>query len=89
MRTIEGIEFEGMRIVQSAEDDPGLTNTIERWYCKRLKLVGSAFASGPYGTRTARIQNVRWGEPDPALFTIPGDYKIVDVPLRGAPPGKL
>jgi len=80
-RTIEGIEFQGRRVVLSAEDDPGLTSTIERWYSDRLKLTGLAVASGPYGTHTARIQHLDWGEPDPALFAVPPDYKIVDVPL--------
>ena len=54
---------------------------VEEWYSDELKLMGSVMASGPYETYTARIQNLRREEPDPKLFTIPPDYKVLDVPL--------
>ncbi len=80
-RTIEGIECEGTRIIETAEGEPGLTRTVEQWYSDELKLIGFVTASGPYETYTARIQNLRREEPDPALFAIPPGYKILDVPL--------
>jgi len=83
-RIIEGIEFEGTRIIQSLEGKPGLTNTIDRWYSEQLNLVGLAVASGPYGTHTARIRNLQRQEPDPTVFTIPVAYKVVDVALATA-----
>jgi hypothetical protein len=80
-RTIEGIEFNGTRLIQIAEDNPLLTDTRERWFSDKLKLLGLASVSGPQGGYTATIQNVQYGEPDPALFAIPPDYKVVDVQL--------
>ncbi len=78
MRSIEGIEFDGTRTTQTVTGKPELTNAIEQWYSSELKLTGYAVASGPYGTHTARIQNLKRGEQDPALFNIPQDYKIID-----------
>jgi hypothetical protein len=46
-RTMEGVEFDGTRVTKTAEDDPGLTGAIERWYSDELKLVGAATVSGP------------------------------------------
>ncbi|MFZ3213601.1 MAG: hypothetical protein WA188_19010 [Terriglobales bacterium] len=80
-RTIEGIEYEGTRIIQTAEGEPGLTSAVEHWYSDELKLIGFVMASGPHGTYTARIQHLRREEPDPTLFAIPPGYKILDVPL--------
>jgi hypothetical protein len=84
-RIIEGAVFEGTRIIEVAEDESGLTNTIERWYSKELNIVGVAVASGPYGTHTARIENLHRQEPDPTLFTIPADYKILELQSPKAP----
>lgn len=78
-RTIEGFVFEGTRITQTAEDQPLLKYTIEEWYSDELKLTAVEVASGPSGTHTARIQDLHCEEPDPALFTIPSDYQIVDL----------
>lgn len=85
-RTINGIECEGTRIVQTAEDDPNLSNTIERWYSTELNLIGFASAYGPYGSHVARIENLRYEEPDPKVFAIPTDYRIVDLESPPAEP---
>ena len=80
-RTIEGSGFDGTRIIQTAQGEPRLTKTIEEWYSADLKLIGLLLFSAPNETYAARIQNVRCEEPDPALFTVPPNYKVVDVPL--------
>jgi len=80
-RTIQGVEFEGTRIVRTAEGEPGLTDTSEQWYSDDLKLIGLLTTSGPSGAYSARIQSLQRGEPDPALFTIPAEYRIIDLPL--------
>ena len=85
-RIIAGIEFNGTRIVQTAEDPPDLTITIEQWYSEDLKLIGAVMASSPEETYVAGIQNVRREEPDPALFRIPDDVRrIVDHSLPDEP----
>jgi hypothetical protein len=82
-RAIDGIEVEGERITQSSADQPPLVAVYDRWYSSELKLILLAVASGPNGRHTARIENVRTGEPDPALFTVPTDYTITDMTFRG------
>jgi hypothetical protein len=78
-RTIQGIEFEGTRIIRTAEGEPGLTDTIEQWYSDELELIGLLTSSGPSETYSARIQSLQRAEPDPALFTTPAEYKIIDL----------
>jgi hypothetical protein len=75
-RTIEGIEFEGMRIVTAAEGEPALTKTVEQWHSAEQKLIGLIVASSPSETYTARIQNVHREEPDSSLFMVPPDYTV-------------
>jgi hypothetical protein len=78
-RMIAGIGFEGTRIIRTSESEPQLTQVVEHWYSDELKLMGSVVTSGPYEAGTVRIQNLRREEPDPALFTIPSGYKIIDM----------
>jgi hypothetical protein len=85
-RIIEGIEFRGTRIISTAEDEPRLTTTIDEWHSDKFKLIGAVDRSGPYMSYTIRIQNVHHEEPDPTLFRIPSDYKIVDIQLSSRGP---
>jgi hypothetical protein len=80
-KMIEGYIFKGSRIETSAEDVADLTTTIDQWYSDELKLMGSVNRSGPYKAYTIRIQSLSRQDPDPELFRIPSDYKIVDVQL--------
>jgi hypothetical protein len=80
-RTIQGIEFEGTRIIRTAEGEPGLTDTTEQWYSDELKLIGLLTSSGPSETYSARIQSLKRVEPDPALFATPAEYRIIDLQL--------
>lgn len=77
-RFMEGVKYEGSRIITSAEDDPSLTTTLEQWYAEKLK-IGMINRSGPYKSYTVHIQNLRLEEPDRGLFTVPADYKVLDV----------
>ena len=86
-RTIDGIEVEGQRITQTSSNQPSLVAVYDRWYSRDLRVTALAEASGPSGRHTARIQNVRRGEPDPALFNVPADFKIVDLQRTPDGPG--
>jgi hypothetical protein len=77
-RTIEGFAFEGARFTQTADDNPHLVHTAERWFCDELKLIGAVASSGPEEAYTIRIQNLRREEPDPKLFEIPANFTIVE-----------
>ena len=80
-RAIEGIEFRGTRVIQTAEGEPTLTKTVEEWYSDELKLIAFAVTSTADETYSVRIQNLHREEPDPALFTIPPDYQVLDLKL--------
>ncbi len=83
---IGGVAFSGRRVTQNAEDRPWLTKDFEYWNSDALKLTGAINISGLREKYMARIENLRRGEPDPALFQIPPGYKIVDMPpLFSAP----
>lgn len=79
-RWIEGIKFTGKRTILSATGEPQPVRTLEEWRSADLHLIGRALASSPRETNTARIENIRCEEPDANLFTIPPDYKIVELP---------
>lgn len=59
-KKIDGREFEGIRIITTAEDEPRPTTTIEEWHSRELKLIGSVDRSGPHKAYTVRIQNLRF-----------------------------
>lgn len=73
---IQGVEVEGVRTVQTSEDEPPLTAVHETWRCPKLRLTLVIETSGPNWKQTARLQNVDWRDPDPALFVIPPEYTI-------------
>lgn len=81
-RKIEDREFEGIRTITIAEDEPRLATTVEEWHSPQLKLIGRVDRFGPYKAYTIKIQNLRQEEPDPALFALPADYEIIDLPQR-------
>ncbi len=77
-RLVEGVEVEGIRTVQTSEEQPDLTAIHETWTSGSLGVTFTIDASGPGWTHTARLRNLERGEPDPALFVIPADYTIED-----------
>jgi hypothetical protein len=51
----------------------------ENWYSPELKATVMTKHSDPWaGTLTTQFSNVNTSEPDPSLFAVPSDYKIVD-----------
>ncbi len=83
-KTLESIEFEGLRTTTTSDDHPSLVAVDEWWMSKELGLIGSHSYLGPDGEITARIQNPDRKAPDPALFVIPNDYHIREMEV-GAP----
>ncbi|HEX3683891.1 MAG TPA: hypothetical protein VHU83_15255 [Bryobacteraceae bacterium] len=80
-RMIEGVEFEGTRIINVSEDQPPLRIVYEDWTSGALGLIGWATASGPSGEHTAKLQDIDRRTPDPKQFAIPADYTIRDLAL--------
>jgi hypothetical protein len=77
--TIEGIDFEGIRMTVTSDDQPAVVTVDERWMSKELALTGRVEATSPTEHYSARIKTVIREDPDPALFIIPADYTIRDL----------
>jgi hypothetical protein len=76
-RMIEGIEFVGVRTTVAVENArASQPATDERWSSTKLGLIASVESSNSSETYSAKIQGVIRAEPDQALFSIPGDYRI-------------
>jgi hypothetical protein len=85
-QTIEGLDAQGVRTtrplhaVLSGEGTAG-TSTSETWCSEELgvMLLQVTQATGPAQTKTEmRLTKIVPGEPDPSLFQIPPDYRIVE-----------
>jgi hypothetical protein len=79
-RMIEGIEFQGSRMIREAAGEPQLTKTVEQWHSSDLNLIGLLLVVATNELYTAQIQGVRREEPDPVLFAVPPNYRILDLP---------
>lgn len=83
-QTIEGVHAIGTRITTTipagkmGNEQPILV-TSERWYSPELKATIMTKHNDPWaGELKTQFTNVNTGEPDASLFSVPGDYKIVD-----------
>lgn len=83
-QTIEGVAAEGTRVtITIPAGKIGNQNPIvivrERWYSPDLQTVVLSKTSDPRtGDITYRLTNIVRSEPDPSLFEVPADYKIVE-----------
>jgi hypothetical protein len=78
-REIEGIEFEGSRVIETSKADPQVTRTIEHWLSAGLHLLALLSISSPGESYVVRIQKLRRQEPDPLLFVVPAGYRSLDL----------
>lgn len=81
---INGIHATGTRITTTIPsgtmgNDKPIVVTSERWYSPDLKATVMTKHDDPWaGELETQFTNVNTSEPDPSLFTVPSDYKIVD-----------
>jgi hypothetical protein len=84
-REIEGVTAEGTRTtITLAAGAIGNVRPIEtvteRWYSPELRVVVLSRRADPrFGETIYRLTNIVRGEPDPALFEVPADYKTEDI----------
>jgi len=84
-RQIEGVSAEGVRSTTTIPaGEIGNLNPIqlvtERWFSKELQMAVLITRKDPRsGDTTYRLTNVVRNEPPPDLFTVPSDYRIVDL----------
>ena len=83
-QTINGIHATGTRIsttIPSGKmgNDKPIVVTSERWYSPDLKATVMTKHNDPWaGELVMQFTNVNGSEPDPSVFTVPSEYKIVD-----------
>jgi len=82
--TISGIRASGTRMTTTIPsgtmgNDKPIIVTSERWYSTDLSATVMMKHNDPWaGELKTEFTSVNTSEPDPALFTVPSDYKIVD-----------
>ena len=85
-QTMEGVLVNGVRTTHTIPagqigNERPITIVTEIWTSPDLKTVVFSKRSDPrMGEQTFRLTNIVRAEPDPALFTVPADFKIVEGP---------
>jgi hypothetical protein len=83
-QTINGIHATGTRMTTTIPaakmgNEQPINVVSENWYSPDLKATVMTKHSDPWaGTLTTQFSSVNTSEPDPSLFTVPSDYKVVD-----------
>jgi hypothetical protein len=86
-KTIEGIQVTGTRTTSTIPagaigNEEDLTTTREEWSSPELKLVVQSTQNDPrLGQTTYTLNDIQQGPPDGALFQVPTDYKIEEIPV--------
>lgn len=94
-KLVFGIQAEGVRRTttipkgQMGNDAP-LVTTREDWWDRPLNLVIQSETDDPIkGKTTWTLRSLKVGDPDPALFKPPADYKVIVQHMQKVPCEKL
>jgi hypothetical protein len=85
-RAIEGVNAVGTRYTYVVEtgaigNDRPIRTIVERWYSPGLQTIVQQTTNDPRsGEETLRMVNVRRGEPDASLLTVPPGYQAIVPP---------
>jgi hypothetical protein len=85
-QTMEGVLVNGVRTTRTIPagligNDKSIEIVTEVWTSPELKTIVSSKRSDPrMGDQTFQLTNIMRVEPDPSLFTVPADFKIIDGP---------
>jgi hypothetical protein len=85
-KTMEGVNVTGTRTTHTIAagqigNDKPISVVTEVWTSPELKTVVYSKRSDPrLGDQTFQLSNIVRAEPDPALFTVPSDFKVSDTP---------
>jgi len=83
-RRISGVDVVGTRTTRTIPagaigNERDIDVVSERWYSEELQLDVLRTHTDPRsGTTTYELQDLRVGEPDPALFDVPAGYEVVE-----------
>lgn len=81
--TVNGIPARGTRItslvpVGAIGNDREFHSISERWFSPDLNLVIKSVSTDPrFGTTTYELTNISRQPPDPSLFQVPADYRVI------------
>jgi hypothetical protein len=87
-QTMEGIVVNGTRTTRTIPagqigNDKPISIVTEVWTSPDLKTVVYSKRNDPrMGEQTFQLTNIVRAEPDPSLFSVPADFKIMDGPQR-------
>lgn len=85
-QTLEGVLVTGTRMTRTIPagqigNDKPISVVTEVWTSPDLKTVVYSKRTDPrIGEQTFKLTNIVRAEPDPALFTVPADFKVLDGP---------
>jgi hypothetical protein len=83
-QTMEGVVVTGVRTTRTIPagqvgNDRPIDIVTEVWTSRDLKTIVSSKRNDPrMGEQTFRLTNIVRAEPDPSLFAVPADFKIID-----------
>ena len=83
-QTMEGVAVNGVRTARTIPagqvgNDRPISIVTEVWTSTDLKTIVSSKRNDPrIGEQTFRLTNIVRAEPDPSLFAVPSDFKIID-----------
>jgi Surface antigen variable number repeat len=84
--TVNGIPARGTRLttlvpVGAIGNDKEFHSVTERWFSSDLNLLVKSVSTDPrFGTTTYELTNISRQAPDPSLFQVPADYRILGDP---------
>jgi hypothetical protein len=87
-QTMQGLEVTGTRTTRTIPagqigNDRPISIVTEVWTSPDLKTIVYSKRSDPrMGEQTFKLRNITLGDPDPSLFTVPADFKVVEGPQR-------
>jgi hypothetical protein len=85
-QTMEGVFVTGVRTTRTIPagqigNDKPISIVTEVWTSPDLKTIVYSKRSDPrMGEQTFQLTNITRAEPDPSLFTVPADFKLVEGP---------
>jgi len=83
-QTMEGVVVNGVRTTRTIPagqvgNDRPINIVTEVWTSTDLKTIVSSKRNDPrMGEQTFRLTNIVRAEPDPSLFAVPSDFKVID-----------
>jgi hypothetical protein len=85
-QTMEGVLVNGTRTTRTIPagqigNEQPISIVTEVWFSPDLKTIVYSKRSDPrIGDQTFKLTNIVRTEPDPALFAVPADFKVMDAP---------